>query len=83
MKAGSNILLDKSAPHTKEVSEVREELRENNGIYLKAGKYLLKEDITFDSPSTAAEFVLGGSKNGWESWRRAIDEKTLSSIKKE
>lgn len=83
VKAGSCILLDKSAPHTKAVSELREELRENNGIFLKAGKYLLKEDITFDSPSTAAEFVLGGSKNGWDFWRRATDEKTLSSIKKD
>ena len=83
VKAGSNIFLDKSAPHTKAASEAREELRENKGIFLKSGKYVLKEDVTFDSPGTAAEFVLGGSKNGWEAWRRATDEKTLSSIKKE
>jgi len=83
VKAGSNIILDKGTPQTKSASELREELRESNGIFLKAGKYLLKEDITFDSPSTAAEFVLGGSKNGWDYWRRASDEKTLSSIKKE
>jgi uncharacterized protein with ParB-like and HNH nuclease domain len=83
VKAGSNIILDKGTPQTKSASELREELRESNGIFLKAGKYLLREDITFDSPSTAAEFVLGGSKNGWDYWRRASDEKTLSSIKKE
>ena len=83
VKAGSNILLDKGAPQTKSASELREELRENNGIFLKDGKYLLKDDITFDSPNTAAEFVLGGSKNGWDYWRRASDEKTLNAIKKE
>jgi len=83
VKAGSNIILDKGAPQTKSASELREELRENNGIFLKDGKYMLKDDITFDSPNTAAEFVLGGSKNGWDYWRRASDEKTLNSIKKE
>ncbi|NLU44550.1 MAG: DUF4357 domain-containing protein, partial [Acholeplasmataceae bacterium] len=70
-------------PQTKSASELREELRENNGIFLKDGKYLLKDDITFDSPNTAAEFVLGGNKNGWDYWRRASDEKTLNAIKKE
>ena len=83
VKAGSNILLDRGVPQTKSASELREELRENNGIFLKDGKYRLKDDITFDSPNTAAEFVLGGSKNGWDYWRRASDEKTLNSIKKE
>jgi uncharacterized protein with ParB-like and HNH nuclease domain len=83
VKAGSNVLLDKGSPQTKSASELREELRENNGIFLKDGKYQLKDDITFDSPNTAAEFVLGGSKNGWDYWRRASDEKTLSAIKKE
>lgn len=83
VKAGSKILLDKGVPQTKSASELREELRENNGIFLKDGSYLLKDDITFDSPNTAAEFVLGGSKNGWDYWRRASDEKTLNAIKKE
>ena len=30
--------------------------------------YWLKENIEFGSPSAAAEFVLGGSCNGWSEW---------------
>ena len=32
-------------------------------------QFVLKKDITFSSPSTAAQFVLGYSANGWKSWR--------------
>ena len=31
--------------------------------------FVLKKDITFSSPSTAAQFVLGYSANGWRCWR--------------
>lgn len=37
------------------------------------GKVVLK-DCSFSSPSTAAQFVMGSSVNGWTAWH--IDKKT-------
>ena len=34
-----------------------------------SGLLRLKEDYTFNSPSTAAEYVLGCSANGWITWK--------------
>lgn len=34
-----------------------------------SGLLRLKEDYTFNSPSTAAEYVLGRSANGWITWK--------------
>lgn len=67
--AGSTIALDKP-------------IIKNNGA-LKARKDLfgdaieratLSDDITFQSSSTAAIFVLGGSQNGWIEWVNDKDE---------
>ena len=35
---------------------------------------IVKKDCVFSSPSTAAQFVMGSSINGWEAWH--IDKKT-------
>jgi hypothetical protein len=35
---------------------------------------LTKQDCVFTSPSTAAQFVMGSSVNGWTAWH--IDKKT-------
>lgn len=31
--------------------------------------FVVKKDILFSSPSTASQFVLGYSSNGWKCWR--------------
>ena len=36
---------------------------------LQAGKRIVKKDVTFDSPSGAAVFCVGGSTNGWDTWK--------------
>lgn len=41
----------------------------------------LPEDQVFSSPSTASDFVLGRSSNGWNEWKNA-DGKTLDEIKR-
>lgn len=46
--------LNAELKHNKEVVD-------NNGI--------LKQDVTFDSPTAAAQFVTGRSVNGYVSWR--------------
>lgn len=35
---------------------------------------IVKKDCVFSSPSTAAQFVMGSSTNGWHSWH--VDKKT-------
>ena len=44
-----------------------------------SGKLLLTSDITFTSPSAAADFCIGSSNNGWIVWKDA-DGNTLDSI---
>lgn len=43
------------------------------------GKYYLKKIIGFKTPSGAADFVLGGSNNGWVEWKDK-DGKTLDEL---
>ncbi|MCD8148192.1 MAG: DUF4357 domain-containing protein [Clostridiales bacterium] len=37
-------------------------------------KGIVKKDCMFSSPSTAAQFVMGSSTNGWTAWH--VDKKT-------
>lgn len=41
----------------------------NNYCCLEDSLYVLKEDYTFASPSTASSVVLGRSSNGWTDWK--------------
>ena len=43
------------------------------------GKLIMTSDITFASPSAAADFCIGSSNNGWIIWKDA-DGNTLDSI---
>ena len=36
---------------------------------LQGGKRVVKQDVVFDSPSGAAVFCVGGSANGWDTWK--------------
>lgn len=36
---------------------------------LQDGKRVVKQDVVFDSPSGAAVFCVGGSANGWDTWK--------------
>lgn len=42
-------------------------------------EFVLKTDYTFNSPSTAADFCIGRSNNGWLVWKNS-DGKTLDEI---
>lgn len=39
---------------------------------LQAGKRIVKKDVVFESPSGAAVFCVGGSANGWSTWKDEI-----------
>lgn len=52
----------------------------NNGdISEQEGKHYLIKSISFKTPSGAACFVLGGSRNGWAEWKNK-DGKTLDVV---
>lgn len=43
---------------------------------------VLQEDVLFSSPSSASQFVVGKSSNGWLEWKTQ-DKKTLRDLEKE
>lgn len=46
---------------------------------IKDGKVVLSSDQTFSSPSTAADFCIGSSNNGWITWKDK-DGQTLDAV---
>ncbi len=75
---GSEINMNKSVNLSK-YNRQREELLSSGGIEREGDRYILKNTISFKSPSGASDFVLGGSTNGWIEWKNSED-KTLSEI---
>lgn len=47
----------------------REKMLSEYGKKLPDGRYELQSDYTFSSPSTAADFCIGSSNNGWLVWK--------------
>lgn len=72
--AGSEILCGKQIIKNKAAEQARYELFSGSNQ-----TEILQKDITFSSASTAAVFVLGGSKNGWTEWVDA-EGKTLDAL---
>lgn len=64
-----------SAPMEKQ----RQTALANGNIVLSDGKHKLTVSMSFSSPSSAGQFVLGGSINGWTEWKNK-DGKTLDEI---
>lgn len=75
---GSEINIGKAA-HLPKYNAQREELLANGGIAWENGKHILKVTLTFNTPSGASDFVLGGSTNGWVEWKNA-EGKTLDEL---
>ena len=57
----------------------RKDLFSNGGIVEKDGKHYLTVTLTFNTPSGASDFVLGGSTNGWMEWK-TVNGKTLDEV---
>lgn len=60
---GSRIEMTDSKWITQKMKELRDKTADEDGI--------LKEDVFFSSPSSAATFVAGGNRNGWIHWKNA------------
>ena len=66
--AGSEIRYSTS-PNSTKLQELREDLLEQEIVEYKSGRHLFVQDYTFNSPSAATDFILGGSNNGWNYWK--------------
>lgn len=76
-----NSEIDFSHPVKLESYNAQRQALLNDGTIVKQsdGKYYLTKIIGFKTPSGAADFVLGGSTNGWVEWKDK-DGKTLDEL---
>lgn len=58
-----------TAPNLQSLRELRDELIEKEIIACDNGVYKFTQDYTFNSPSGAADFIIGGSNNGWDCFK--------------
>jgi hypothetical protein len=57
-------------------------LAENILVDHNSESYILTKDYLFGSPSNASSSLLGRSSNGWTSWKRVNDGKTLDEVER-
>ena len=75
---GSEIDLNRKSLSTT-IEKQRQTALTNGNIVSVGGKYKLTVSVSFTSPSSAGQFVLGGSINGWVEWKDK-DGKTLDEL---
>lgn len=75
---GSQVNMDKKV-NLERYNKQRTELLENGSISQTDGKFVLNVILTFNTPSGASDFILGGSTNGWTEWKDK-DGKTLDEL---
>ena len=75
---GSQVNIEKKV-NLERYNKQRNELLENGTISQIDGKYILNAVLTFNTPSGASDFILGGSTNGWMEWKNK-DGKTLDEL---
>jgi hypothetical protein len=75
---GSEIDMNRKC-HSATMEKQRQTALANGNIVCANGKYKLTVSVSFTSPSSAGQFVLGGSINGWVEWKDK-DGKTLDEL---
>ena len=75
---GSEIDMNRKC-HSATMEKQRQTALANGNIVCVDGKYKLTVSVSFASPSSAGQFVLGGSINGWVEWKDK-DGKTLDEL---
>ncbi len=75
---GSEIDMNRKC-HSATMEKQRQTALANGNIVNVDGKYKLTVSVSFTSPSSAGQFVLGGSINGWVEWKDK-DSKTLDEL---
>lgn len=75
---GSEVDLTRKC-HSDKMELQRQTAVQNGDISISGNRHKLTVSISFASPSSAAMFVLGGSRNGWIEWKDAAG-KTLDEL---
>lgn len=78
--AGSQVKFD-TAPSSDTLKELREEFIEQEIIEQKGDRVEFIQNHTFGSPSTATDFILGGSNNGWNYWKDRDNQTINESLR--
>ncbi|MEG0441818.1 MAG: DUF4357 domain-containing protein, partial [Oscillospiraceae bacterium] len=68
-------------PSSESLKDMREEFLEQEIVVKKDQCYYLTQNYTFNSPSTATDFILGGSNNGWIYWKDDKDQLINDSLR--
>jgi uncharacterized protein DUF4357 len=66
---------------TSAFANVRENLLKSKDVEVQGDKFVLLTDRLFKTPSAAAKFLTGGSKNGWTTWI-TDDGRTLDEVER-
>lgn len=75
---GSEIDMNRKC-HSAKMEKQRQTALANGDIVSVEGKYKLTVSVSFTSPSSAGQFVLGGSINGWVEWKDKVG-KTIDEV---
>lgn len=68
-------------PSSDSLIDMREDLLGKDIIELKNGEFRFVQSYTFNSPSAATDFILGGSNNGWLYWKDSNNELINDSLR--
>jgi len=71
-----------TVPYSTSLKDLREDLLEKEIIIIENGLYKFTQEYTFNSPSAAADFIIGGSNNGWDCWKDTNGEKINDTLRK-
>ena len=79
--ADSQVYFD-TEPSADSLKEMRYDFLEKEIIIQKDGGYVFAQSYTFGSPSTATDFIIGGSNNGWNYWKDSTGQIINDSLRK-
>ena len=68
-------------PASDSLIDMREDLLGKDIIELRNGEFKFVQSYTFNSPSAATDFILGGSNNGWLYWKDSNNELINDSLR--
>lgn len=68
-------------PTSDSLIDMRDDLLDKDIIEDKNGEFKFVQSYTFNSPSAATDFILGGSNNGWLYWKDSNNELINDSLR--
>lgn len=77
-----SIIRFSTPPYSTTLKDLRDDLLEKEIIIQENGIYKFSQDYTFNSPSAAVDFIIGGSNNGWDCWRDVKGEHINDTLRK-